>query len=464
MKLKRKQELDVHIEKVAFGGQGIARLNDFVVFVEGGIPGDDLRVRIRKVKKNYAEAYPLKLIQPSPLRMEPPCRHFGYCGGCKWQNVPYETQLQFKTEQVKEALEHIGGIAQPPVLPALPSPKIFGYRNKMEFSFSGNRWLTPEELKNPDIKKDFALGFHVPRYFDRILDIEYCWLQSETLNRVLEFSRRFFKESGLPVYHLRKHEGILRFLVLRESTAFGEVMVNVVTAEPISKIMKQFAPQLQEAIPEVVSIYNGVNRRSGQTAFAEELYLIAGEAVIRERLGELEFRISPNSFFQTNTLQAENLYRKVVEFAQLSGKEEVWDLYAGTGTIALFLASSAHKVVGFELVESAVADAYENARRNKVTNATFVEGDLRKTIRQFHGSPDVIVCDPPRAGMHPDVVKAILNANPPRIVYVSCNPATMARDLVMLKEHYQLEQVQPVDMFPHTYHIESVALLVRKAS
>ena len=462
MKLKRRQELEVRIEKVAFGGQGIARVDDFVVFVDGGIPGDVLKVRLRKVKKNYAEAYPLDILSPSPLRGDAPCKHFGYCGGCKWQHVPYETQLQFKTEQVKEALEHIGGIEAPPVLDALPSPKIFGYRNKMEFSFSGNRWLTPEELKNPEIKKDFALGFHVPRYFDRILDIEYCWLQSETLNTVLEFSRQFFKRTGLPVYHLRTHEGILRFLVLRESTHFQEVMVNVVTAEAIPEVMERFARQLRETVPQVISVFNGVNSRSGQTAFAETLHLISGEPYIRERLGSLEFRISPNSFFQTNTLQAENLYRKVMEFAGLSGKEVVWDLYAGTGTIALFLAEAAQQVVGFELVESAVADAEENARRNGVTNATFVEGDLRKTIREFQGKPDVIVCDPPRAGMHPDVVKAILKAAPPRIVYVSCNPATMARDLILLKDFYRLETVQPVDMFPHTYHIESVALLIKK--
>ncbi len=463
MKIKRKQELDVRIEKVAFGGQGIARINDFVLFVDGGIPGDRLRVRVRKVKKNYAEAYPLELLEPSDLRIDPPCQHFGYCGGCKWQNVPYETQLQFKAEQVKEALEHIGGIPEPRVLAPIPSPKIFGYRNKMEFSFSGNRWLTPEELKNPEIKKDFALGFHVPRYFDRILNIDYCWLQSEKLNQVLAFSRRFFKESGIPVYHLRTHEGVLRFLVLRESAHFGEIMVNVVTAEPIGETMQQFARELQAQVPEVVSVFNGVNARSGQTAFADTLHLIAGREYIRERLENLEFRISPNSFFQTNTLQAENLYRQVVTMAGLTGTETVWDLYAGTGTIALFLAQQAGKVVGFELIDSAVQDARENARRNGIDNVAFVEGDLRHTIRQYQGQPDVIICDPPRAGMHPDVVRGILKARPPRIVYVSCNPATMARDLVLLKDHYDLQTVQPVDMFPHTYHIESVALLVRKS-
>ncbi len=462
MKLKRKQELNVRIEKVAFGGQGIARVNDFVLFVDGGIPGDFLRVRIRKVKKNYAEAYPVEMLEASSLRIEAPCQHFGYCGGCKWQNVPYSTQLSFKTAQVKEALEHIGGIAHPPVAMPIPSPKIYGYRNKMEFSFSSNRWLTPEELKNPEIKKDFALGFHVPRFFDRILNIDYCWLQSEKLNQVLAFSRQFFKESGIPVYHLRTHEGVLRFLVLRESTYFDEIMVNVVTAEPIPAVMEQFAQQIQTIVPEVASVFNGINSRSGQTAFADTLHLIKGKAYIRERLGDLEFRISPNSFFQTNTLQAENLYRQVIKLAELTGQETVWDLYAGTGTIALFLAEQANRVVGFELIPSAVQDARENARRNGIENVMFVEGDLRHTLSRHPGKPEVIICDPPRAGMHPDVVKTIVRIRPPRIVYVSCNPATMARDLIPLQPYYQLETVQPVDMFPHTYHIESVALLKRK--
>ncbi len=462
-KLKRKQEIVLNIEKVAFGGQGIARMDDFVVLVDNTVPGDRVRVRLRKVRKHYAEAFPVEILEASTLRREAPCKHFGTCGGCKWQNLPYAVQLEFKKAHVLESLEHIGKISPKVLHDVIPSPLIYGYRNKMEFSFSGNRWLTPEELNQPEMKKDFALGFHVPRYFDRVIDIEKCWLQSDLLNHILHFSRKYFRSSGLSVYHLRKHQGILRYLMLRRSFAFGEVMVNVVTSEAIVGPLQEFSNRLIRQFPEVVSVVNNVNARSGQSAVGEEEHLIYGKPTIRERLGDFIFEISANSFFQTNPLQAENLYRIVAEYARLTGKEVVWDMYSGTGSIAVFLSPYARQVRGFELIDSAVRDARRNAALNAVTNCSFVKGDIRMQMKRFRDTPpDVVICDPPRAGMHPEVVALLTRLRPERIVYVSCNPATMARDLAGLIPFYWLEEVQPVDMFPHTHHIESVVRLERK--
>ncbi|RMG61178.1 MAG: 23S rRNA (uracil(1939)-C(5))-methyltransferase RlmD [Calditrichaeota bacterium] len=462
--LKKNAEIELRIEKVAFGGKGVARYDGMVLFVERALPGDHVRARIRKVKRNFAEAYPVELLQPSPLRIEAPCRHFGYCGGCKWQNVDYQQQLRFKQHIVAESLAHIGGLRELKVEATLPSPKVFHYRNKMEFSFTGRRWLTPEELDNPQIEKGFALGLHTPGAFDRIIQIDYCWLQSETLNQILRFATSYFRESGLPVYHLRTHEGLLRFLVLRESAARGEVMVNVVTSRPAREELADFASQLRNRFPVVASVVNGVNARPAQIAYSDQVLVLAGKDHIEEQLDECIFKISPNSFFQTNSHQAVQLYRLVRDLAEVEG-ERVWDLYSGIGSIAIFLARQAREVVGFELVESAVQDAFENARIKGTANCRFVAGDLKDTLQaHLSEAPEVVVCDPPRAGMHEQVVRMILKANPRRIVYVSCNPTTLARDLAYFSSHYRVERVHPVDMFPHTYHVETVVKLDRRCA
>jgi 23S rRNA (uracil1939-C5)-methyltransferase len=333
----------------------------------------------------------------------------------------------------------------------------------MEFSFSDNRWLPPDELKNPEIKKEgLAIGLHVPRYYDRIIDIEKCWLQDDPMNRILQFSREYFKDEKIPVYHNRKHEGILRFLVLRKSFAFNQIMVNVVTSKPIQDELIKYAEQLVKKVPEVASVINNVNSRIAQIAVGEEEFCVFGKSVIQEKIGEYVFEISANSFFQTNSLQAENLYRTVKDFADVNNKV-VWDLYSGTGSIAIFLSDEAKKVVGFEILDDSVKDAQRNAEINQVSNCEFIPGDLRFSIENYSGElPDIIICDPPRSGMHPKVLELILKIAPQKIIYVSCNPTTLARDLIPLKEKYDLKEVQPLDMFPHTYHIENVCCLEKK--
>lgn len=461
--LKRRQEIETTIEKVAFGGQGIARHENFVVFVENALPGDRMKVRLRKVKKKYAHAYPVEIIEPSHLRKEAPCKHFNFCGGCKWQNLDYPVQLDFKKQHVIESLEHIGEIQNVSVNDVIPSPLIFGYRNKMEFSFSNNRWLPPDELKNPEIKKEgLAIGLHVPRHFDRIIDIEKCWLQDDQMNNILQFSREYFKKEKIPIFHNRKHEGILRFLVLRKSFAFNQIMVNVVTYKPIQDDLKNYAQQLVEKVPEVVSVMNNVNSRFAQVATGEEEFCVFGKPVIQEKLGNYLFEISANSFFQTNSLQAQNLYDIIEDFIDAQNKI-VWDLYSGTGSIAIFLSGKAKKVIGFEIVEDSVKNAKRNAEINQVSNCEFISGDLRFSMENYFGEiPDIIICDPPRSGMHPDVLDTIIKMAPQKIIYVSCNPTTLARDLIPLKEKYDLKEVQPLDMFPHTYHIENVCRLEKK--
>jgi 23S rRNA (uracil1939-C5)-methyltransferase len=459
-KMKKNDQLEIEIEKLAFGGQGLARVDNQVVFVEKGLPGDRTLIQIKKIRHNYIDARIIEILKPSPLRISPACSHFGYCGGCKWQNLDYAKQCFFKREQVLESLAHIGKINPEIVYPTIPSSLEFGYRNKMEFSFTDNRWLTPEELRNADIKKNFALGLHVPGSFDRIMHIEKCWLQDEIMNKILSFSQNFFKDSQLPVFNLKTHLGLLRFLVIRKSFSGNNYMVNVVTFKPIRELLSLYAKNLVENFPQIVSLVNTVNPRFAQIAFGDEEHLLFGKSTITEKIGDFEFEISANSFFQTNPLQADNLYRTVGKFTG-NGNKVIWDLYAGTGTIALFLAKKAEKVIGFELNESAVKDATSNAERNGIGNCEFISGEIRNRLAARYDSPDIIVCDPPRSGMHQDVVQAILHKKPEKIIYVSCNPTTLARDILLMTDDYQLKEIQPVDMFPHTYHIESVALLER---
>ncbi len=459
MTVKKGQEIELDVVQVAFGGKGIARLDGMAVFVDQAVAGDRVLARIVKKKKNYAEARMLALIAPSAQRVRAPCPYSGVCGGCTWQFLDYERQLIYKQQHVAEALAHIGQIQDVTVHSALPSVNVFGYRNKMEFSCATQRWLMPEEMGRPGVDAGLALGLHVPGTYFKVLDIAACLLQPALGNQLLGEVRDFIKASGLPVYGLKTHDGFWRFLVLRHSVARDQWMVNIVTASEDRGAVQPLADQLTDRYPEVVSVVNNVTSRKAGVAFGEYEILLAGKAVIVDTIGAYEFELSANSFFQTNTSGAQQLYETVKTYAELTGEEVVVDLYCGAGTIAIYMSHLARQVVGLEVVESAVADAARNCRRNRIDNCRFVAGDIRFTLAQLDVRPDVLIIDPPRAGMHQDVVKQVLALSPPKIVYVSCNPATMARDLALMKEAYRVEKVQPVDMFPHTFHIESVAKL-----
>lgn len=460
--VKRGGEYTLEIDDLAFGGKGVARIDNYVIFVKGALPGDKVKARIMKRKKDFAEAYVLERFQDSPFRIAAPCKYFDWCGGCTWQNMNYKDQLHFKKKIVKDALERIGGVEEIPVNDVLPSPVSFGYRNKMEFSFSDRRWLLPEELHQEKIRKDFALGLHVPGTFDKILNVEECLLQSEVANQILAFVSRWVQEKGLQPYGIRSHQGFLRFLVLRQSAFNGEMMVNIVTAREEPETLKPLARLLMQKWPQVVSVVNNINTRLAQIAMGEKEIVLAGRSYIQDKIGDFLFNISSNSFFQTNTRQAERLYRLTLEYGEINAHSVVWDLYAGTGTITLFLAEKAKEVIGFEVVPSAVKDAQKNAEEHHVENVRFVEGDLLKTMEQTEPKPDIIVTDPPRSGMHEKVLHLINRLAPERMVYVSCNPTTLARDLKILNQRFSIEKVQPVDMFPQTYHIETVVKLKRK--
>ena len=462
MTVKKGQIVEVEVTDLAFGGKGLTRIDGMAVFIDQTVPGDQVQARIVKKRKQYAEARLSQLIRPSTDRVPAPCEYSGFCGGCKWQFLHYDKQLDYKRRHVVEALEHIGGLTAPVVHPTIPAEPIFGYRNKMEFSCSDRRWLMPTELGQENQDRDFALGLHVPGTFHKVLDTRACLLQPEPGNRILAHVRREMRASGRPPYGLRSHLGFWRFLMLRHSVSRDQWMVNLITAEEDLGIMRPLAERIMAAHPEVVAVVNNVTQRKAAIAVGEYEVPVAGDSRLRDRIGKFEFNISANSFFQTNTRSAALLYDRVKVFARLSGKESVVDLYSGTGTIAIFLADQAREVVGMEIVASAVQDAERNCRQNHVDNCRFVPGDIREKLAGVNIVPDVMVIDPPRDGMHQDVLKQVIQTGPKRIVYVSCNPATLARDIHLLKDDYHLAEVQPVDMFPHTWHIESVARLEKR--
>jgi 23S rRNA (uracil1939-C5)-methyltransferase len=461
MAVKKGEILRLEISKMAFGGKGIARVDDFVVFVDQGVIHDVVDVRVVKKKKTYAEARILEVITPSPNRLEPPCPYSGHCGGCKWQFLDYETQLEYKWRHVQDALERPGLIESGRIHPVMGSQSIFGYRNKMEFSCSDRRWLMPAEMETEGIERGFAIGLHVPGTFYKVLDIKSCMLQPELGNDILEDIRQFIKDSRLPVYGLRSQEGFWRFAMLRHSAFYDQWMVNIITSGDEKTEVLSLANRLMEKYPNVVSVMNNINSSKASISLGEREICIAGQKTIKDRIGDLEFEISANSFFQTHTFQAGALYRKVEEYADLSGDETVLDLYCGAGTISAWLARSAKKVLGVEMSEAAVRDAESNVRLNGIDNCEFIAGDMKDALPGVETKPDVMIIDPPRAGMHKKVVSRVLEMAPPKIVYVSCNPATMARDIEMMKEKYQVLEAQPVDMFPHTWHIECVAKMER---
>lgn len=459
MKIKKGQLLDFHISGIAFGGKGIAKVNGLTVFVEKAVPQDRVIARIVKRKKQYAEARFDTLVEPSPFRVTPPCVYSGVCGGCKWQFLNYDKQIEYKQQHVVESIERIGLIHGVTVHPTIPSPELFEYRNKMEFSCSDRRWLLPDEMDRADVDGNFAIGLHVPGTFYKVIDTHECLLQPGLGNRILQGVRQFIRASDAPIYGLRSHIGFWRFIMLRHSVAYDQWMVNIITSKENQKTVQPLADQLVSTYPQIVSVVNNITSRKAGVAIGEYEIQLSGSACIRDKIGEFEFEISANSFFQTNTRGARRLFATIQEYADLSGRETVVDLYSGTGAIAIFLSGAAETVIGMEIAESAVIDAINNCRINNISNCRFILGDIIDGLAALTFAPDVMIIDPPRAGMHKDVVRRVLELAPKRIVYVSCNPATMARDLGMLKERYQALEVQPVDMFPHTHHIESVARL-----
>lgn len=463
MGLKKGQILELEIADTAFGGRGLAKVNGLAVFVDQVAPLDHVRVRVVRKRKNYAEARLLEILSPSPYRIDPPCPYSGVCGGCKWQFLNYEKQIEYKQQHVVQSLAHIGGIEDVSVHAVLPSQRIFGYRNKMEFTCSDRRWLMPDEMGREDVDTGFAIGLHVPGTFYKVLDTRACLLQPDLGNAILGDVRDFMKESGLAAYGLRSHIGFWRFLMLRYSTAYDQWMANIITARENKILVRQLADRLTASYPQIASVMNNITARKAGIAVGEFEICMSGTSSIRDKIGSFEFEISANSFFQTNTAGAAQLYRQVKKYAGLTGNQRVVDLYSGTGTIAIWLASEARQVIGIEIVESAVKDARQNCRRNGISNCRFVQGDIIECLPRISFKPDVLIIDPPRAGMHKKVVKLVLEMMPPKIVYVSCNPATMARDVAMMKDVYRIEEVQPVDMFPHTHHIESVARLECKS-
>lgn len=472
-KIKKGQDLTVTVEGLAFGGKGFTRIDNFMIFIERALPQQQVRVRILKKKDNYAEARVLELIQNSSQAVAPACPHFGInrCGGCVWQNLAYSQQLKYKQQQVAECLQHIGGFRDFKVAEIVPADPIFFYRNKMEYSFGDRPWY-PEPADIPEQRPNFVLGLHVPGRFDRILEITDCQLLSARTNEILKFVSKFAQATGLKVWETKTHLGFWRHLVFREAKRTGQLMLNLVTsADPRHEpVVDELAGQLKFHFPEITTMIHSLTHRKSQVAVGEEQRILWGEGKITEKIGAFHFNISPNSFFQTNSLQAEQLYGKIIEFADFSGNETVYDLYCGTGTIALYVSKQVQQVYGFEIVPAAIRDARENQELNQITNCEFVEGDLKDLLRQNARSgnplpvPDVLITDPPRAGMHSRVIAEILTLKPARIVHVSCNPATLARDLKLLCETgYHLNAVQPVDMFPHTAHCEAVAHLTRKS-
>jgi 23S rRNA (uracil1939-C5)-methyltransferase len=454
---------NVTIMDIAEEGKGIGKADEFVLFVEKAVPGDVADVQVYRSKKNFAEAKILALKKPSKYRTEPFCAHFGTCGGCKWQHMTYAAQLIFKQKTVADALSRLAKIDVSGMLPIVPSPEDRYYRNKLEFTFSNKRWLYDGESRDNEQLDMNALGFHIPGRFDKILDVTHCYLQADPSNDIRNRVDVFAKDHGMTYYDLRAHTGALRNLIIRTSST-GELMVIVVFAYPTEDEVKKLMAFVEAEFPQITSLLYILNEKKNDTIFDQDVVAWKGPEYIHEEMNGIKFRIGPKSFYQTNSIQALHLYEIARDFAQFKGNELVYDLYTGAGTIANFIAGSVKEVVGVEYVPSAIEDAKVNSAINNITNTKFYAGDMKDVLSADfvaeHGKPDVIITDPPRAGMHPDVVARLMEIEAPKIVYVSCNAATQARDLLVLKEKYDTVKIQPVDMFPHTQHVENVVLLV----
>lgn len=457
---------NVKIEAVAAEGKSLAHVDGTVVFVEFAVPGDIVNVKVTKKKKNYMEGFILEIVKPSEDRLQPFCEHFGICGGCRWQPLPYDMQLKAKQQQVWDQLVRIGHLEIPDISPILPSDKTKYYRNKLEFTFSNKRWIYNNE--DPDSLTDeerLGLGFHVGKFFDKVLDIKHCSLQPEPSNEIRLFIREYAISHNLEFYNIRENTGFLRNIIVRNNQV-GDVMLTVCFAYDDQDKIVPMLDAIAAEFPQIKSLHYVINEKLNDSISDLDCILYKGEDAIWETMGKLKFKIGPKSFYQTNSEQAYKLYSVAKEFAALTGNEVVYDLYTGTGTIAQFISDKASKVIGIEYVKEAIEDARINAEANGITNCTFFDGDMKDILTadfiKEHGKPEVMIIDPPRAGMHPDVVKVIMEAAPERIVYVSCNPASQARDLAMMSPMYEITAVQPVDMFPHTMHVENVCALKLK--
>lgn len=464
---RKKKELPllegIEITDVAAEGNAIARVDNMVVFIPYGAPGDIADIKIDRKKHSYAEGHIDRLVTPSAIRVEPRCEHFGTCGGCRWQHLPYQFQIEAKQRQVKDALDRIAKIEYPGIMPILGSNSIYGYRNKMEYTFSNKCWLTFEQMRSGEEFPDRdAAGFHIPGAFDKVLDIKKCHLQDDLGNRLRLFVKKYCKDNNLPFYDLRAQHGFMRTLMIRIAST-GEVMVVAVVGSDDVERTEAMLNALNAEFPEITSLHYVINLKVNDSIADQNVIHFFGKPYIEEEMEGLKFRVGPKSFYQTNSLQAYELYKVVRDFAGLTGNELVYDLYTGTGTIANFVSHSASHVIGIEYVKEAIDDAIINSQANGITNTEFYAGDMKDVLTDGfiaeHRHPDVMIVDPPRAGMHHDVVDVILRAMPKRIVYVSCNPATQARDLQLLDTAYKVEAVQPVDMFPHTHHVENVVRL-----
>ena len=466
--MTRKKKIDlllenVTIEAVAAEGKALAHVDGMVVFVDFAVPGDIVDIQVYKKKKNYMEGFIKRLVKPSEHRLEPFCEHFGVCGGCRWQPLPYQMQLAAKRQQVEDQLVRIGHLEVPEIRPTLPSEQTRYYRNKLEFSASNKRWLLktePQDLVEP------GLGFHVGKFFDKVLDIQQCHLQAEPSNAIRLYIKQFCLKNGLEFYNIRENRGFFRNMFIR-TTEDGQVMLILCFAQPDEAPRKALLDALVKEFPQITSLWYVINEKLNDSIGDLSPVLYHGQDAIYEQMEGLSFKIGPKSFYQTNSRQAYRLYSVARDFAALTGGEVVYDLYTGTGTIAQFVSRKAAKVFGIEYVPEAIEDAKDNARRNGIDNCQFFAGDMKDVLNEAfiarHGHPDVVILDPPRAGIHPDVADVILKAAPDRMVYVSCNPASQARDLAILCRDYTITAVQPVDMFPHTMHVENVVALKRKA-
>ncbi|MFO8066661.1 MAG: 23S rRNA (uracil(1939)-C(5))-methyltransferase RlmD [Bacteroidales bacterium] len=456
---------NIEISDFAAEGKALCRIDNMVVFVRQGAPGDIADLQIVKVKRRFMEAEIVKFHKKSELRVDSFCEHFGTCGGCKWQHLKYDKQLEFKQKQVTDNIERIGEIPNGSfeLLPIAASEKTTFYRNKMEYTFTNRRWLNSSEIdSDEEISNKDGLGFHVPGFFDKVMDIEKCHLQPEPSNHIRLWTKKYAIEKGLDFYDIRNHCGWLKNLIIRNNIA-GEFMVNLVVSEENEKQLFPLLDEMSKEFKEIKSVFYTINAKKNSSMSDLEAVYYKGDHFIEEKMEDLSFKIGPNSFYQTNSEQAYKLYSIAREFAGLSGNEIVYDLYTGTGTIACFVASMAKKVVGIEYVEEAIRYAKENTKTNNISNAAFYCGDLAATLTddfiKANGKPDVIITDPPRAGMHPKVIEQICSCQPEKVVYVSCNPATQARDIKLMEETYELTKSQAVDMFPHTQHVENVCLL-----
>ncbi len=466
---KRKRPVIEGLEVIdlAAEGKAIAKFDGKIIFVnDHAVPGDVVDVQVTRKKKNYLMGYPLAFHQYSPKRTGPFCQHFGTCGGCKWQNLQYQEQLKYKQKQVEEQFKHIAKLEIEERLPILPSKFTKYYRNKLEFTFTNKRWLSDEEVQSgQEIDNPKGLGLHIPGKFDKVLDLNECYLQPHPSNDIRLEIKKFTEENGYPYFDIRKQEGLLRNLIIRTATT-GEFMVILSFFHEDKEKIKGLLEHIIYKFPEVTSLMYVINPKANDTITDLDIKLYHGKEFIIENLDGLEFKIGPKSFFQTNSHQTLELYRKIKEFADLQGHETVYDLYTGTGTIANFLARECRKVIGIEYVPEAIEDAKENSKLNNISNAEFYAGDIKDLLNfefmAIHSKPDLVVLDPPRAGVHPDVIKHIGMALPERIIYVSCNPATQARDIGMLTGWHKVLKTQPLDMFPHTHHVENIALLEKK--